>query len=70
MLGYAMQTANCPVLPCRLPSEHPTLIKWSAPAFLRIRLASVGLSLGHQTLHSFTACMSSATREWGWGSMC
>lgn len=47
----------------RLPSEHPTLIKWSAPAFLKIRLASVGLSLGHQTLHSFTACMSSATRN-------
>jgi lipid-binding SYLF domain-containing protein len=38
------------------------LIKWSAPAFIRIRLASLGLSLGHQTLQSFTACMSSATR--------
>lgn len=51
----------------RLPSEHPTLIKWSAPAFVKIRLASLGLSLGRQTVHSFTACMASDTREAGLG---
>lgn len=46
----------------RLPSEHPALIKWSAPAFVRIRLVSLGLSLGCQTVRSFTCCVSSATR--------
>lgn len=53
----------CPPLPPhRLPSEHPSLIKWSAPAFVKIRLASLGLSLGYQAVQSFTVCVSSQMR--------
>lgn len=41
----------------RLPTSHPTLIKFSAPLFIEIRLTSVGLSLGRTSTCSFVACM-------------
>ena len=52
-----------PLTPCsqtpprRLPTSHPTLIKFSAPLFLSIGFTSFGLSLGHSTTCSFVACM-------------
>jgi hypothetical protein len=41
----------------RLPTSHPTLIKFSAPLFLDVGFTSVGLSLGRSTTCSFVACM-------------
>ena len=41
----------------RLPTAHPTLIKFSAPLFLDIKLTSVGLSAGRSSTYSFVACM-------------
>lgn len=47
----------------RLPSAHPSLIRWSAPLFVRIRLRSFGLSFGRQRVQSFTPCMTSELRR-------
>ncbi|KAL4425871.1 hypothetical protein ABPG75_009887 [Micractinium tetrahymenae] len=47
----------------RLPSTHPSLIRWSAPLFVRIRLRSFGLSFGRQHVESFTPCMTSELRR-------
>ena len=44
------------------PSPHPSLICWSAPAFVSINLTSLGLSLGSHTVRSFTACLASDLR--------
>lgn len=68
-------TLCCPLthtsarLPCifrfaarRLPSPHPSLIRWSAPAFVTISLSSLGLSLGSHTVRSFTACLANDLR--------
>ncbi|KAL4445749.1 hypothetical protein ABPG77_008948 [Micractinium sp. CCAP 211/92] len=47
----------------RLPSSHPSLIHWSAPLFVRIRLLSFGLSFGRQHVESFMPCMTSEMRR-------
>ncbi|GAB4823912.1 hypothetical protein N2152v2_010958 [Parachlorella kessleri] len=42
----------------RLPSPHPTLIHWSPPCFVTVRLTSLGFSFGRRAISSFTACMT------------
>lgn len=53
----------CPPPPCRLPTTHPTLIKFSAPLFLDISFTSFGLSFGHSKTCSFVACMDKQVRD-------
>lgn len=43
--------------PRRLPTSHPTLIKFSAPLFLRISFGSLGISVGRSSTRAFVACM-------------
>lgn len=46
------------VLIARLPTDHPTLILWSAPVFVKVSLTSFGLlSFGRTRRSSFVACM-------------
>lgn len=52
----ALPTVVCFV--CRLPTSHPTLIKFSAPLFLRISFSSLGISFGRTSTRAFVACMS------------
>lgn len=47
----------------RLPTSHPTLIKFSAPLFLDITFTSFGLSLGRSRTYSFVACMGKQLQE-------
>ncbi|PSC73000.1 p-type h+-atpase isoform C [Micractinium conductrix] len=47
----------------RLPTAHPTLIKFSAPLFLDIKLTSVGLSAGRSSTYSFVACMGKQLQQ-------
>lgn len=59
-----MSSTLQPLFPSRrLPSSHPSLIRWSAPLCVRIRLLSLGLSLGRQHVESFTPCMTSELRR-------
>ena len=44
------------VLIKRLPSPPPTLIKWSAPLFIKIRSRGVGLIFGSQKRNAFAVC--------------
>ncbi|KAI7845815.1 hypothetical protein COHA_000726 [Chlorella ohadii] len=47
----------------RLPTSHPTLIKFSAPMFLRISFNSLGLSMGRTSTRAFVACMGKQFQE-------
>ncbi|PRW33059.1 hypothetical protein C2E21_8119 [Chlorella sorokiniana] len=51
------------ILVTRLPTSHPTLIKFSAPLFLRINFNSLGLSLGRTRTRAFVACMGKQFQE-------
>ena len=46
----------------RLPTEHPTLFRWSAPLFVTVSGGGGGLTFGHTTTSSFTVCMTPALR--------
>lgn len=47
----------------RLPSPHPSMIRWSAPCFVSVRLTSLGLSFGRRSVSSFTACMTKDVKQ-------
>ncbi|KAL4448941.1 hypothetical protein ABPG77_007658 [Micractinium sp. CCAP 211/92] len=47
----------------RLPTTHPTLIRFSAPLFLDISFTSFGLSVGRASTYSFVACMGKQLQE-------
>lgn len=68
----ASRAAHLPSLPAapfsarRLPTSHPTLIRFSAPLFLDISFTSFGLSLGRASTYSFVACMGKQARLPAW----
>ena len=64
VLVYHTETSSClygatrghGVVLKRLPSSHPSLIKWSAPLFVKIRLQGGGLMFGSQHRSAFAVC--------------
>lgn len=51
-----------PTLPRSIPTANPSLLKWSAPCFVKLGAFGVGLGLGRTLCRSFTICMTQAMR--------
>lgn len=47
----------------RMPTPHESLVRWSAPCFITIRLTLAGLSFGTQTVESFTCCLNAHAKN-------
>ena len=47
------------ILVVRLPTENDTLIRWSAPVFLKVKYGSIGFSFGNAKSTTFAVGMSS-----------
>jgi len=71
ILIYRTSTSACGVtalsgdgvLIKRLPSPHPTLIKWSAPLFIKIRSRGGGILFGTQKRNAFAVCTTRQLEE-------
>eukprot|EP00887_Chlorella_sp_A99_P004782 scaffold4.g4782.t1 len=46
-----------------MPTPHESLVRWSAPCFITIRLTLAGLSFGTQTVESFTCCLNAHAKN-------
>ena len=57
------RAAPAPAPRGRLPTTHPTLIRFSAPLFLDISFTSVGLSLGRSSTAAFVAVMGRGFKQ-------
>lgn len=51
------------VLLKRLPSNHPSLIKWSSPLFVKISARGAGMMFGKQHRLAFAVCTTSELEE-------
>ena len=58
--GWASGTG---ILIHRLATSDDTLIKWSAPIFLTLKLGCVGLSVGRTTCHTFAVGIARTARD-------
>ncbi len=71
ILIYRTSTSACGVtalsgdgvLIKRLPSPHPTQIKWSAPLFIKIRSRGGGILFGTQKRNAFAVCTTRQLEE-------
>lgn len=52
-----------PTLSPRLPTDHPSLFRWSAPCFVKLSTTGFGLGFGRVHSASFTVCMNSRVRD-------
>lgn len=60
--GFASVSGEGVILK-RLPSPHPTLVKWSAPLFVKIRAKGGGLLFGSQKRNAFAVCTTMQLEE-------
>lgn len=51
------------ILIARLPTKNDSLIHWSAPVFLTIKLTSFGISIGRSTATTFAVGMQRESQE-------
>ena len=47
----------------RLPAQHPNLVQWSAPLFIKISAKSIGFSFGKHTSSTFAVANSPAAKN-------
>jgi lipid-binding SYLF domain-containing protein len=60
--GFASLTGEGVMLK-RLPSSHPSLVKWSAPLFLKIGAKGGGLLFGSQSKSTFAVCTTTQLED-------
>lgn len=61
--GYIYCPLLTPWVHRRLPTDHPSLIRWSAPIYVEIKLTGGGFAFGKQSNSSFAVCTTSQLEE-------